>query len=192
MGTATLPNMAQPGTFSNALTVSLSVLNSKACLSNNGSQTATSVVIGTVSQPFTLSAVAERTASFTALGRIIASSAGGANTAFRNVVNTFGASGGTAVTQPANDSVFHALTGIINGASTTAVVDGTASTPSAGGAGTITSDLRLTSDSGAGPAGSNMTGFLCEAVIYSSALNSTQYAAYNSNTRLANRWGNSF
>ena len=192
MGTGTLPNLIQPGSFSNSLIVTLSALNSKACLSNNGSQTAQSPVIGTVNQPFTYAAVAERTANFTSLGRIIASAAGGSNIAFRNATNTFGASGGTAVTETANDSVFHALVGIINGASTLPVVDGVPGTPGAGGAGTITADLEITSDSNSGPGGSNMTGLLCEAVIYSSALNSTQYAAYNSNTRLANRWGSSF
>lgn len=198
LGTGTLPNLTNPangngGLVANAPTLSLTALNSKPCFNSAaGGQGVSAIVTGTVAQPFTLAAVTERTGNFTSLGRVIASNSGGVNISFRNSSNLMGVSGGSAVTNPETDGVFHDFVGVINGASTTPVVDGVGGTPAAGGASGITSSMQLMTDSLTGVGGSGMTGFECEALVYSSALNSTQWSAYHSNTRASNRWGASF
>jgi hypothetical protein len=189
-GTATLPDLLTPGTVANSETISLSLLNSQACFTSNGSQTVQATITGTVSQPYTMATIVEQTGNFAVNGRLISSNADGTNVGYRGS-GIWGSQSGT-LTASASISTFHALQAIYNGASSLLVTDGSASATGNFAALALTADIKLLSSSAVGPGGTNVTGSMCEAVVYNSALNSTQYAAYNSNARLSNRWGSSF
>lgn len=194
MGTGTVPNLTGPATLASRSLITLSALNSKPCFSSSSVALGVSESTGvTFGQPFTLAAVSERTGSTAANGRIISSNGGGTTLNYRAGANLVGAQSGT-ITEAATDNVFHGLMMVTaSGAGNSfLVVDGTpSSTGTLSGVWSSTT-YNLMTDDAAGGSGSGMIGLLCEAMTISSALNSTQYAALNSNFRLSNRWGNSF
>lgn len=190
-GSGNFRDLIEPATVSSRLTVTTGALNSKACLTGNGT-TQFAVKGGafpnpTYSQPVTSIAVAKRTGSFTSNQSII-DDGSTYNMGYRSSTNTVGSISGT-ITATATDNVFNSIMEIsVSGTNNSfMVVNGAAGT-----AGTITG-------SNAGPyvgafAGTSsfITGQICEILVVSSALNATQYGNLNTNQRAANRWGNSF
>jgi hypothetical protein len=133
----------------------------------------------TQAQPLSYIAVTERTGSFTTVNRVIADSGGTqGRLGFQSSANTAVTTGGTALNATAADSAFHALQGLLNGASSALVVDGSATTGNAGTTGLSSAHIDLMGDSTGAAA---LVGNLCEVGLWPSAFNSTQYGNMNTN-----------
>lgn len=133
---------------------------------------------GAVAQPWSVSAVTERTgstASFTVCLGGSASSALGwtnaANTAF------VASSGGSNVTGSATDDVAHSIQGVVSGASSIIVIDGSASGTQVGGVTAFQTAVTLGYLNG----GSYMTGLFATAGLWPLAFDATQYGDLRSN-----------
>lgn len=91
---------------------------------------------------------------------------------------------GTALAATETDGSPHAFIGVGNGASSALVVDGSATTGNAGSQ-SVTSFVGVFNDQNSSP----MQGFVCEAGIWPSAFNATQYGNMNTNMHgAANGW----
>lgn len=191
LGNSNFADLAEPTTVSSRLTVTQSTLNSRACLTGNGSRSAQpSGASGAPSmpQPFTAASVARRTANFTSTQSII-NDGNTYNMGFRNSTNLVGSLSGT-ITAAATDNVFNSIMELsVSGAGNSfMVVNG-----SPGTSGTVTgafTGFQLLVASFAGS--SVLTGDICEILIINRALNATDYGNLNTNQRAANRWGSSF
>lgn len=75
-------------------------------------------------QPVSLSAVAERTGAFTSFGTVI-SYGGTSDFGFNSATNTAYIYAGAVVTATATDSAWHAMQGLLNGATSAIYIDGT-------------------------------------------------------------------
>lgn len=129
-----------------------------------------------ISQLLTMNGVAIRTGTFTAEGEIIgAYNSGGINFGFNASANTLFSYGGSALTLAGTDSVWHTLTTVFNGGSSTINSDGTSASGAIGANGT-NSDLRIGAYSGGNP----LTGNIAEAGVWPGALSATQIAQMNS------------
>lgn len=192
MGTGTMPNLEAPTLLANRARINISSLNSKACWTSSSATVpaAASLTTFTLAQPFSIASVSMRNAGPTTTGRIFSDGGGTNNIGYRNSANTVGFGAG-AVVATASDNAFHSLTGVFNGASSVMAVDGAGGTAGTSAQAFSASAPIILNDSQVG-AGSAMQGFLCEALVANSALNSTQYGALSTNARLASRWGNSF
>jgi hypothetical protein len=94
----------------------------------------------TQAQPFTGSMVVNRTGTFTTLSRIMYDNAGAStNFRFAAVANQVGMNWSTAFVSAANDSVWHAVQQVANGAASVINIDGTESIGNAGASGLTTS-----------------------------------------------------
>jgi hypothetical protein len=193
LGTANFKDLNNPATVSSRLTLTLALLNGKACLAGNGAQWAQISGVTpnpTLAQPFTTVAISRRTGGFTSTQSIVDDNAT-YNMGYRATTNTVGSLSGT-ITATATDNVFNSIMEINASGAGNAfmVVNG-----AAGSTGTLTGAW-----SGAQPyyvgsfggASSFLTGEICELLITTNALNAAGYGNLNTNQRLANRWGGSF
>lgn len=127
-------------------------------------------------QPFTFTAIAERTGSTASNSRVLV--AGQVDAGL-----SYGGSGVIRMQAPSTltgtttEGAYHAYIGIGNGASSAIVSDGTATT-GAGGSGSISHQIATMAD--ALPSTVLVGGF-CEGGIWPSAFNATQYGNMNSN-----------
>lgn len=123
--------------------------------------------IPSTAPPFTLMAVAARTAAFTSFSFILGMTSATPVMDFSNATNTVRFTAGTARTIGASDSVAHCLAASINGASSRWCVDGAASAF----AGTPGTNSLTGLGVGAYSAGGNpLTGVIPEALLFASAL----------------------
>lgn len=170
-------------TIASMPTLTLGALNSLPCATGSIAKGLLTAASLTLAQPFTFTAVAERTGSFTLQLQIYANGAGGApNAAYSTSTNTVRETGGSVITATASDSAFHALQFILNNTSSQITVDTTQGTLSAGGTSGFTSTFALMNTSGLS---AGMAGFMCEAGIWPSALNATQQTDMNTNIHSA-------
>lgn len=132
-------------------------------------------------QPFTIATVSERTGVFTSQVAIMWGN--GSNIGYWTSTNTIVMYAGSNVTATASDSTLHALTGVYNGASSSAVVDGSATTVNPGGAGFSSSMGLCVNQAGTNP----MTGMIGQAGGWPIGFSSTQYG--NLHTQDASWWG---
>jgi hypothetical protein len=130
-----------------------------------------------VSQPLTFVSVAERTGSFTSLGRLFYATGGSIRFGFGSAANQVALNAGTSFSATANDSVPPALQGIANNTSSTVVVDGTATSGSAGTGAISTQTLSIFNDGTV----DSVPGSYCEGGLWPSGFNSTQYGNMNTN-----------
>lgn len=136
------------------------------------------------SQPITLSAVSERTASFTSRQEIVIVDSGTAQFYFTSNANEIALECGTAVpVSPFSDSAFHGINAVCNGASSAINVDGTDS--GAVNAGSTTPGTNLFTLGFF--SGLSLTGNIGEAGVWLSGLNATQRGQICGNQRAY--WG---
>ena len=170
-------------TLANRPTYTANALNSKACgtwtvsIALNSTNALTSIP-----QQFSYVAVAERTGSFTTAQRIIETSSAGTRMGFSNAGNTTSINAGSSFTAVASDSSFHALIDVFNNASSSIVVDGSATAGTAG-AGASATTIEIGNET---VTNSNLVGLFCEGGIWPVGLNATQYGNLNSN--MHTRW----
>jgi hypothetical protein len=177
---ATLANM--PGLTFNAQ-------NGLPCLANNAGQSWLQTA-GTISQavPFTETAVAERTGSFTTAQRIAANGNGVTGSlGWSNSANSIVYRNGTVVTLTAADSAFHALLGISSNTAPLFAVDSSANTSTSSNGTNSLASNEVILNTTAHNAGL-VSGFVCERGIWPADLNSS-YQAMLANMRSAtNGW----
>lgn len=137
-------------------------VNSKPCVTFNGSQYLAQSSSYSSSQPYTISAVAIRT-SGTAQADILSGSNGVWFSAAGKVSAWFGG------TQDANqtDNAWHAMQWGVNGSSSTMNVDGTSTTGLAWGSAALSSDFEIGAQGGAT---NPLTGKISEAGVWNSTL----------------------
>jgi hypothetical protein len=171
-------------TIANRATLLVSCLSSLPCAQFNGSQSYQTNPITTRSQPWTFSAVMNRTGTFTSTNGVISEAGNFSLMGFFSTTNTgYFNAGNNNITPTINDSSPHAMQGVGNGASSATYTDGTQTTGNAG-VGTISSSLRV----GATGNGLNkLTGNIHEVGAWSVGFTSTQ--AGNMNTNQHNFWG---
>lgn len=131
----------------------------------------------TQSQPFSVSYVAERTGNLTTAQNVLSTSGGVVRVGFSASTNTATIVAGSAITATASDSAFHATQGVINGASSSLVIDGSATTGNAG-TNVLSNPVNLATANGSG---ASLTGIIMEVGIWPSAFNATQYGNLNTN-----------
>lgn len=115
-------------TVINQATLTLSCLGSAPCLTVAGSAFM-SATGASIAQPLSMTAVAERTAGFTAQAQILE---GGNGIFFNGTANTIGEFFGTSVTAAGNDSSERGMVFSVNGASSAIYIDGTSTAVSPG------------------------------------------------------------
>lgn len=151
-------------------TLVVSCVNSLPCATFvKTSSTYLSGAIAALSQPYTYSTVAIRTAAFTTIGVVLnIRSTTGANIYFHSTANTFATFAGSAeITQSATDNAWHAIQAVLNGASSVLSVDNSEATGSPGTqAGNTT--FRIGVDIPTNPA-NHFTGNFVEGGIWNSA-----------------------
>lgn len=141
----------------------------------------------TVAQPLTLIGVYKRT-SGTTLSAILANGGGAnVNLGASSAVDTAFMNAGSAVTAGATDNQFHALIGVFNNASSSLVVDGSATAGAAGATGFTAQGIRIGRHA---TSGNSMDGLIMEVGAYAIAFNATQYG--NMNTNMHNTNGYNF
>ena len=177
---ATLANM--PG-------LTLSALNGLPCPAGTGVATMALGAAGSITQsaPYTLTAVAERTGSFTT-AQYILNNSNSQSLRFTASANSLSVSNGTGVALTAADSAFHAMLAVASGTAPLFAVDSSSniSTSSNGTAAISVTKSFYASRSGAGQR--LLAGFVCEAGIWPADLNSS-YQAMLANMRSAtNGW----
>jgi hypothetical protein len=181
-----LPCNVSQNTVATRPTLSSSCVGSNPCIVCHGttSALASGSVNSSTAQPYTLSSVAKRTGSFTALQSAIAAGSN-AVLGFGGSANTSLLFGGSSFTAAATDSAFHAMQGVVNNTSSVLTTDGVDQTGTAGTNATGTASFFLCDD---GFGGSDaMTGQLLEAGLWSSGFTSGQRTSMNSNQH--STWG---
>jgi hypothetical protein len=164
--------------------LSLSVLNGLPVITltsarNDRLNTATT----TQAQPLSFSAVAQRTANFTTEQGVLGATPTSVDLFFNPTTNTAGARAGSTITATANNSSWHTMTSVFNGASPNSilVIDGSATTGSGGSNGLSAVGLRI----GRSSAGASLDGQIAECGMWPAALNGTQYGNLDTNPRAA-------
>jgi hypothetical protein len=113
--------------------------------------------ITSISQPYTLVTVSERTANTGAFNDIVRAGATPGEVGFNNSANNaFMFAGGSVITRAANDNVWHSVQAILNGASSILDVDDTSQSTSNPGAGVSGTTLAIDS-SATNPSTANTT-----------------------------------
>ncbi len=115
-------------TEANRYTLTVNALNGHPVLTSSSATTfMTSPALGsTVTQPYSTTAVTERTGSFTSFGVVATVTTGSPGIGYNNSANTFFIFAGGTGTASVTDSAFHAIQVLFNGASSSTVVDGSA------------------------------------------------------------------
>jgi hypothetical protein len=135
----------------------------------------------TQAQPFSMSAVTQRTANFTSEQGILGATPTSIDLQFTATTNQGRASAGSVLTATANNSAWHTMSGVLNGASSALVVDGAATTGAGGANAFSTVGLRV----GRSSSGGSLDGQIAECGIWPSAFDATQYGNLNTNPRAA-------
>ncbi len=109
-------------------TLTVNALNGHPVLTSSSATTfMVSPVLGsTVTQPYSATVVTERTGGFTSFNVVARSITGSPDLGFSNSTNTFYIFAGGTVSATAADSTFHAVQALYNGASSSLVIDGSA------------------------------------------------------------------
>ena len=160
--------------------LTLSALNSIPCATfTNSSSILISTNALTLAQPFTFSSVAERTSNFTSQQDIIGSGSAAIYLGWSNMASTAQLDSGNPIPAAAADSAFHALQGVVNGATpaSSITVDGTTTTGSSGSNAFSAASINVGGLFNTAVFG----GIACEAGIWPSAFNSTQLSNMNNN-----------
>lgn len=164
--------------------LNLSGLGSKVCMTYSGAQNLpTPAATAGAAQPYSFSAVSERTGSFTSFQDILGMASGGVQLLYNSVANQGGIFAGTLGAAQAisiTDSAYHAIQVALNGASSAVVVDGAATTGLSPGAGALGgSTIEIGADN------NFLTGIVCEVRMDTIAYNATQYGNLNTNQHSA-------
>jgi hypothetical protein len=177
-------NHVVQATLANMPAFTLSAQNGLPCPAGTGATTLNLTTSGTISQavPFTYTAVAERTGSFTTNQRIF-SNMGGV-LLFPNSANTVRFTSGTAVNLTAPDSAIHALLAVVSSTSPLFAVDASSNISTSSSGTTSLSGAIIYMNLTAVGTTAILSGFVCEAGIWPSDLNST-YQAMLANMRSA-------
>lgn len=145
----------------------------------NSQDLASAASFPTITQPFTISTVAQRTGTVTAFQGLLSSTATALGLITHNAANQWDIFSGSLGGFTASDGSYHAVQGIFNGSSSIAEVDGTATTGISAG----TSQFSTSPDTVL--VGLQSTSFLdgneCEIGVWASGFNSTQYGNMNAN-----------
>jgi hypothetical protein len=129
-------------------------------------------------QPFTVSAVVERTSVFTTENDfLLTTSSGFVANGFSSSANTVVAYAGSTATATANDSTPHAIQTIFNGSSTLFYVDGVASPTGNAGGDALSGTIQV----GEGNGGNYLNGILTEVGAWVIGFSSGQQSSMNSN-----------
>lgn len=148
-------------------------------------QSLSSATITSVSQPFSISSVVERTSSFTTTGSWLGDTGGNLQSYFNNTANVIGAYVGVNANTGSGagipDSAAHAVQTLVNATASGWYVDG-----GLAGSGSLNANLGTNATSGGlvlcNDAYSDpMYGNLYEALLYPIEFNSTQYGNMNTN-----------
>ena len=171
--------------LANRPTYTQNALNSKACGTWGASIALNTQAnnLTSIAQQFSFVSVVNRTGNLTTVNRVLETT-GGPNTrlGFSNATNTASIFAGSSFTAAANDNAFHALTTVFNNASSSIVVDGSATAGTAG-AQVAATTIEIGNE---GISNSNLFGLFCEGGIWPVGLNATQYGNLNSN--MHTRW----
>lgn len=135
----------------------------------------------TLAQPFSMNGVSQRTANFTTEQGILGATPTVIDLAFNSSTNTALVRSGSSLTRTANNSAWHTLSGVYNGASSAIVIDGTATTGAGGTNGFSAVSLRI----GRSSAGGSIDGQIADVGLWPYAFNSTQYGDVDTNPRAA-------
>lgn len=170
-------NHLTQATLANMPTLTLNALNGLPGMTFSGGAGVLTSPNITQAQPLTFTAVAKNIS-----GASTPIEAGGAAVGML-YTGTNGASavGGATLTATAADGGFHSLQAVLNGASSAMVVDGTATSGTAGATGISVTPLRIGRTSG----GTSLTGIVFEVGAWSSAHSPTQYGNVTANQRNA-------
>lgn len=172
---ATLANM--PG-------LTLSAQNGLPCPAGTNNVAVNLATSGNISQsaPYTVTAVAERTGSFTTVQRIVSGQVAG-GFSFLNSANSIRANNGAAVTLTAADSVFHAMLVVASAIDPLFAIDSSANTTtSTNGTTTLSEQQTYMGLTVANTA--LLSGYVCESGLWPSDQNSN-YIALLANMRSA-------
>lgn len=172
-------------TIASRPTLTFSCLGALPCMTWTSSQVMRSVTnpgwSSSHAQPFSGSAVGERTGSFTSFADIVAPSDTQVQLGFANSANSALLYAGSIATATAADSAWHALQGLWSGASSVISVDGSASTVNAG-----TTGLTGAQQPCMGSCNNGLTGKSTEAGVWASDISSS-FVALSSNQH--SYWG---
>lgn len=169
--------------------LSLSCVNSKPCFGPTGSQ----VFVGpstTVAQPVTMTAVVNRTPTSTAYQVALGNNSANGYIGFLNAASTARLAANTGeITAAATDAAWHALLGVINGASPASIlaIDGSETTGTLG-TGNLTGAICIAGQSSAGTCLSDsLVGLEVEIAEWPVAFTSGQRTSWNANVHAY--WG---
>lgn len=138
----------------------------------------------TQAQPFSMSAVAERYATFTAFNGILSIGASLAEIGFGPTAGNMYMYAGSTITAAAADSALHAVQGQFNGASSDIYIDGSRTTTSPGTAGGSSQTVRIGDDG----SGSHPSEYFYETGLWSSSFSNSDEAAINTNQHGTSGW----
>lgn len=172
-------------TAANRFTYNASALNGNACGVAAGSVTGypTSSVTGTdIPQPYTYSAVAERTGSLTTVQYLMSSVSVATNDSQLDFTSTpalllFSGNGSNSIQQSATDNAPHAVLALANSTTSKISVDGAAATT--GDSGTAAANTNMGLGKNPGVSGNNFVGIFCEGGIAPSDVSSSTTALYS-------------
>lgn len=137
----------------------------------------------TQTQPFTHTAVSDRTGGTAGNSRITSISGGSVSFGYRTGVNLAGIVAGSTLTATVSDSAFHGLVGVFNNTSSSLVVDGVATSGTAGATGYSANTFSVLADGGG--TSSSLTGVVCEFGLWPTGFSATQYGNMNTNMHSA-------
>ncbi len=173
-------------TIGNRAQFKTSAIGSKPCALFSGvaPYATTNGSASTIAQPFTFSAVANRTGSISTSGGIL-NFVGASWVAFSDgVANQITANSGTSITVTAADSSFHAIQYIGNSTSSDLYIDGSSNVANSG---TNSLGSNVSMNIGRQTFGPLLTGYYCEGGVWPTGFNGTQKSNMNSNQR--SYWG---
>ena len=104
----------------------------KPCMACNGSQNLSASLVGSVTSPFTISAVGKRTGNTSAFSDIFGTASGGVQLLFNSSPNQLGLYTGAFVLGAATDNVFHAVQTISDVSTGTTYIDGSSNSGTSG------------------------------------------------------------
>lgn len=136
----------------------------------------------TISQPYTMVTVSERTGSFTTEQVAVGSGTATIYLGYQAVANTALSTTSSAITATASDSAFHALQSVYNGASGVLTVDGSDTTGNNGTGNFSANTFRFFR----GNSGFSLTGIVMEGGIWPSGFTSGNRTSVNSNMHGSN------
>jgi hypothetical protein len=181
-------NHVVQATLANMPALTFNALNGLPCPAGTGSATTNLASVATIAQaaPYSVTAVAERTGSFTTVQRIIRNGVAGAGLlTFGGTANTIGANNGTTINLTANDGAPHALLSVASAIDPLFAIDSNTNiSTSSNGTTALSSNVLVM---GLGAAGGLQAGLACEDGIWGVDLNAA-YQAELANMHSAAGW----